>query len=141
MIRINNWLSLPAGEVTYTYSASPGPGGQNVNKVATKATLWFDVRNSPSLTPFQRGRIVSRLASRIGGDGLLQVSSSRHRTQVGNRRDALQKFVEMLEEALRPERVRKKTRPTRGSQVRRAQEKRHRGAIKAARRGAVSSDE
>src|SRR5664280_3566590 len=82
---------------------SGGPGGQNVNKVATKVTLTFDVAASPSLTDAQRDRIRARLATRISKDGVLQVVSQRHRTQGANRAAALERFVELLRDALAEE--------------------------------------
>lgn len=119
MIRINDHLSLPDDELTFTFSRSPGPGGQNVNKVATKATLRFDVGRSPSLTDWQRRRIREELASRLDKTGVLSISSSRERSQSGNQRDALSRFITLIADALRPRAVRKKTRPTKASKERR----------------------
>lgn len=134
MIEINQNLSIDAAEIGFSYARSPGPGGQNVNKVATKATLRFDVANSPALSERQRTMIREHLASRLTRDGVLQITRSRHRTQSANRRAAIEQLVELLAEALRPKIPRKKTRPSRASNERRLQEKTQRSRIKTERR-------
>jgi len=134
MIRISDKLCIADDEISFTYSRSPGPGGQNVNKTASKATLWFDVAHSPSLSEYQRRRLGEALATRIGRDGMLRVVSWRHRTQVANRRDALARFAALLAEALRPRLRRKPTRPSRASRERRLSDKQHRSRLKQARR-------
>lgn len=134
MIEINQNLSIDDAELEFSYACSPGPGGQNVNKVATKATLRFDVAGSASLSERQRAMIREHLGSRLTRDGVLQITRSRHRTQSANRRAAIEHFVELLAEALRPRTPRKKTRPSRASNERRLQEKTQRSRIKADRR-------
>lgn len=141
MIRINNSLSIDEADVSFTYARSPGPGGQNVNKVATKATLTFDVFKSPSLTDSQRLRLRQMLPTRISKDGLLRISSWRGRSQVANRRHTIERFVELLADALRPVRVRRKTRPSRAAKERRLQDKRHRSDLKDRRRSRHRRDE
>lgn len=141
MIRINDKLCIGDGEISFTYSRSPGPGGQSVNKTASKATLWFDVANSPSLSAEQRRRLRAELATRIGRDGMLRVVSWRHRTQVANRRDALSRFTALLAEALRPRLRRKPTRPSRASRERRLSDKQHRSRLKQKRRGRFGSED
>lgn len=141
MIRINDHLSLHEDELTFTFSRSPGPGGQNVNKVATKATLRFDVDGSPSLTDWQRDRIREELASRVDKTGVLSISSTRERTQSGNQRDALSRFVALLASALRPRAVRRKTRPTKASKERRLAAKAARKSKKQFRGGRAARDE
>ena len=79
MIEVTNEISIPEDELRFTASLSSGPGGQNVNKVNTRVTLWFDVVNSPSLSPEQKELIASRLLSRISKDGLLRVISQQTR--------------------------------------------------------------
>jgi len=130
MVRINASLSIGDDEISFTYSRSPGPGGQNVNKTASKTTLWFDVAGSPSLSADQRHRLCTALATRIGRDGMLRVVSWRHRTQQANRRDALARFADLLAEALRPRLRRKPTRPTRAARERRLSDKQHRSRLK-----------
>ena len=96
-------------ELRFTYSRSSGPGGQNVNRVETRVTLLFDVDASGFLSGSQKRRIGSKLATRINRDGILRVVSQRHRTREGNRRAAVERFRELLTEALRRRRVRRKT--------------------------------
>jgi len=139
MIEIAPGLALADGEARFVASRSQGPGGQNVNKVATRITLLFDVDGSPSLTESQRRRLHQRLAGRISGDGILRVSSQRHRSQAANRRAALERFTVLLADALRPRASRIATRPTAASRERRIADKRRRAFVKAAR--AVKPDD
>jgi ribosome-associated protein len=141
MIEITPELAIPEGELTFTASRSGGPGGQNVNKVATKVTLHFDVSGSQNLSSAQRVRIRERLATRIGRDGVLRVVSQRHRTQAANRAAALERFVELLRVALAEEPPRVPTRPTRGAKERRVASKKLRGRLKQRRTQPVSLDE
>ncbi len=106
MVRILEDLDIPEGELTFTTSRSSGPGGQNVNKVNTRVTLLFEVE-SPSLSEQQRQAVRTRLAGRINREGVLRVVSQRHRTQLANRETAVQRFADLLREALaeEPERV------------------------------------
>jgi len=106
MVRILEDLDIPGGELTFTTSRSSGPGGQNVNKVNTRVTLLFEVE-SPSLSEQQRQAVRTRLAGRINREGVLRVVSQRHRTQLANRETAVQRFADLLREALaeEPERV------------------------------------
>ena len=140
MIEIAPGLAIPDAELGFAASRSGGPGGQNVNKVATKVTLTFDVASSPSLTDEQRSRIRSRLARRISKDGVLQVVSQRHRTQGANRAAALERFVELLRAALAADLPRLPTRPSRGAKERRVEEKKLRARAKEGRRR-VAPDE
>lgn len=141
MIRITENLSIAEDEMSFTFSRSPGPGGQNVNKSATKATLRFNVADSRSLSPSQRGRIFKELATRIGRDGVLRVAGWRHRTQGANRRDILERFIDLVAEALRPKTPRKKTKPTRAARERRLRSKQHRSGLKQSRRMRFTSDD
>jgi ribosome-associated protein len=134
MIEITPELAVADSELSFAASRSGGPGGQNVNKVATKVTLAFDVASSPSLTDEQRERIRTRLATRISKDGVLRVISQRHRTQGANRAAALERFVALLAAALVVEPHRVPTRPTRVSQRRRVTEKKLHARTKQARR-------
>ena len=99
MIQIVSGIGVSECELKFSFDRSPGPGGQNVNKVNTRVTLQFDVDRSMSLTASQRTRVRQALASRIGQDGVLRVVSSKERTQLGNRRAAVNRFVELLGEA------------------------------------------
>lgn len=133
MIEINEDLSIPESELEFSASQSSGPGGQHVNKVHTRMTLRFDVAGSASLTAAQRELITRKLASRINRDGNLQLHSQRHRSQAGNRRALLERFVLVLQEALHIQKSRRATRPTRSSRQKRMTEKRVQGSLKKGR--------
>lgn len=130
MIRVNRQLGIDEAEISITYSRSPGPGGQNVNKVATKAALLWNVRESPALSEAQRTRVLEKLATRINRDGVLRIVSSRFRSQTANRRSVIERFAELLADALRKRTHRKKTGPTRSSIERRLAAKRMQGQKK-----------
>ncbi len=120
--------------VEFQFDRSAGPGGQNVNKVATRATLWFDVAACPALTDAQKGRVNRRLSTRIGKDGRLRVVAQRARTQSANRTAAEEKLVELIRDALHVARPRRPTQPSRASRQRRVDEKRRRSETKQLRR-------
>jgi ribosome-associated protein len=126
-------LRIPARELHFEAMRAGGPGGQNVNKVATQVQLRFSVRASPSLSDEQRARIEERLASRLTGEGELLIRATRHRTQLRNKADARERLAELLASALRREKRRRPTRPTRGARERRLQAKHRRGEIKRGR--------
>lgn len=140
MIEIVPGLAVPDAELAFAASRSGGPGGQNVNKVATKVTLTFDVASSPSLTDAQRSRILVRLVTRISKDGVLHVVSQRHRTQGANRTAALERFVELLREALAEEVPRVPTRPSRAARQRRVAEKELHARTKQTRRRVMQDE-
>ena len=137
MIPIDDTLAIPDEEVTFATSRSGGPGGQNVNKLETRVTVRFDIARSPSLSDEQRARLAERLATRVTKDGILQVTSQRHRTQGANREAALLRFAELLASALREEAPRKPTRASRASRQRRLEAKRRLGRKKQERAGRV----
>jgi ribosome-associated protein len=139
MIPIDDGPSIPEEEIVFTHSRSGGPGGQNVNKVNTRVILWFDVRNSPSLNDEQRNIISRRLANRINKDGILYISSQGSRSQAANRRDAVERFRDLIGQALKKTPSRKKTRVSRTARERRVLAKRHRGEIKRVRSTPVTS--
>ena len=138
-VEIRRGISIPDYELQYTFQRSAGPGGQNVNKVATRVTLLFDLRESIALSPAHKALIGRRLAGRINREGVLRVASQRHRTQPANRRAATERFVELLREALRPVRPRRKTAVPRAEKARRADNKRRRGQQKR-NRGPVTEE-
>jgi len=133
MIAIMADVEIPETELEFIASRSGGPGGQNVNKVSSRVTLRFDLERTSALTPEQRQRVRKKLSSRISKEGVLQISSQRTRSQELNREDAVQRFVELLREALREEKARVKTKATRSSREERLKEKRIRTAVKQAR--------
>jgi len=133
MIVINDQLSIPEDELTYTASRSGGPGGQNVNKVSSRVTLTFDVLQSASLSDLQRQRISNRLSTRINKEGVLRVVSQKTRSQEMNREDATARFADLLRSALAVNPVRKETRVPKAARARRLEEKKKRTMIKQSR--------
>ena len=140
MIPIDDNLAIPDEEVSFATSRSGGPGGQNVNKLETRVTLRFDLVGSASLSEEQKARLRERLATRITRDGVLQVSSQRHRSQGANRDAAVERFAELLRENLREEPPRKKTRPSRAAKARRLDEKRRQSQRKRERSVRIPTD-
>ena len=124
MLAINNKISIPLREFDFSYSRSPGPGGQNVNKVNTKVTLRWNVQNSPSISDHWKDRIVSSLKRRINKQGELIIHSHRFRDQGRNVADALAKLRELIHAATITKKVRKKTKPSKASKRRRLENKR-----------------
>src|SRR3954453_10707281 len=100
MIPIDDNLAIPEEELSFATSRSGGPGGQNVNKLETRVTLRFDLAASPSLSEEQKSRLRERLSTRITRSGVLHVTAQKHRTQGANRDAALERFAELLREAL-----------------------------------------
>ena len=127
---------IPENELSISFVRSSGPGGQNVNKVATAAQLRFDVRNSPSLAEEVKERLARLAGSRMTQDGILVIEAKRFRTQEQNRADALERLAGFLERAARRPRVRHATRPSLAARVRRVEAKKIRGAVKKQRRTA-----
>jgi ribosome-associated protein len=133
-LRVNDRLQIPTSEITLTFAASGGPGGQNVNKVASKAVLRWPALRSRTLSEDQRGLLEQRLSSRLTRDGDLVLASDRHRDQGQNVDDVLARLAGMLREALRRRTPRKRTRPTSASRERRLEGKRRRSERKRSRR-------
>ncbi len=140
-VMVNEVVSIPPSQLHFAFSRSPGPGGQNVNKVNTQVTLRFDVTGTEALTPSQRARVRRRLATRIDRHGVLRVVSRRHRTQSANRRAAVERLVELLADALTVRRQRIKTRVPRRAVERRLKGKSRRSQVKRFRRTRPSADE
>ena len=123
-------IRVDPGEIRVSFVRSSGPGGQNVNKVSTRAVVTFNVAESHSLTEGQRGLIRRSLAARISRTGLLRVSCQRHRTQRANREEAVARLIDLLSSAATPPHPRKKTRVPARIKAKRLAEKRHRSRIK-----------
>jgi ribosome-associated protein len=140
MIEILDGLAIPDEELTFVFSRAGGPGGQNVNKVATRVTLLFDVAGSRGLTPDQKERILSRLATRVSRAGVLRVVCQTARSQAANRALAIERFAALLRSALRREKPRTATRVSAAEKERRLAEKRLRARLKRGRRPPPDSD-
>lgn len=138
-LAVNSRLAIPLAELRFSYARSSGPGGQHVNKVNTKATLFFDVAASPSLSEADRRKILVRLATRISKNGILRVASLKYRSQAANRQAALERFAELLAQALQERKKRRSTRPSLASKEKRIARKKHRAMIKK-RRGSGGLD-
>ena len=133
-LRIDHRLSLPGDELEERFVQASGPGGQNVNKVATAVQLRFDAARSTVLSERIRRKLVDLAGSRASKDGAIVIEASRTRSQSRNREDARERLRDLLREALElPPPPRRKTRPTRGSVERRLASKKKRGDIKRGR--------
>jgi ribosome-associated protein len=133
VISILPGISIPEDELHFTASRSGGPGGQNVNKVSSRVTLVFHVQTSAALSEDQKRRIFDRLATRINKEGELRIISQRTRSQEMNRKDAIERFAELIRRALTPERPRIKTRVPAAADERRIEKKKKRTLVKQTR--------
>ncbi len=136
MIHITRIITIDESEIQEYFVRASGPGGQNVNKVATTVQLRFDVANSRSLPEEVRKRLISLAGNRITEDGILIIDARRFRTQRRNREDATDRLVELIRKAAQRPIIRRKTRPTLTSKLRRLESK-HRGAERKRVRGPV----
>ena len=128
VVRVTSSLRIPLSELQFRFSPSGGPGGQNANKVATRVELRFDVAGSPSLGPYQRSRLLEKCGPEV------RVVADDERSQFRNRQLATERFGERLAAALRVDKSRRPTRPTKGAKERRLADKRRLSERKRARR-------
>jgi ribosome-associated protein len=141
MIRITDQVSIPEDELRFTASRSSGPGGQHVNKASTRVTLMFDLANSPSLTPDQKQLLIKQLPTRISKQGVLRVVSQKTRSQAANREVALERFAELLRQALALRPKRKPTKVSAAAKEKRITHKKQRGHVKRERGWKVSLED
>jgi ribosome-associated protein len=134
VFEINERIRIPDEEFDWSYARSGGPGGQNVNKVSSKAVLRWDVSATPNLPEEVKARLRTQQANRITTEGVLVLMSQQYRDQERNRQDCLEKLRAMILQAAAAPKKRRATRPTRGSKQRRIEAKKRRATVKAGRR-------
>ena len=140
MIRVTDTISIGEHELDEQFIRASGPGGQNVNKLATAVQLRFDVRRSPSLPDGVRARLARLAGHRLTLNGELVITAQRHRTQERNRQDARERLIDLIRRAAVPPTPRRPTRPTKASRERRLAGKKHRATTKNLRRQRPSAD-
>lgn len=141
MIEISARILIDQANLRYTYSRSSGPGGQNVNKLNTRVTVFFDLSASQSFTASQKRRITNRFASRISKTGELRVVSQRFRTREANKKAAMAKLGEILKEGIKRQKIRKKTAVPKRSKQARLADKKRRSLLKTQRGKKIADDE
>jgi ribosome-associated protein len=130
MIEITRSIQIGDEEIELVYIRSPGPGGQNVNKVSSAVQLRFNVPSSPSIPPDVKQRLIKLAGRRITSEGVLIIEARQYRSQERNRQAALERMVRLIQQASAPPKPRHKTKPTHASTLRRLETKRKRGEIK-----------
>ncbi|MDD4857299.1 MAG: alternative ribosome rescue aminoacyl-tRNA hydrolase ArfB [Candidatus Krumholzibacteria bacterium] len=141
MIRVNRTVAIDESELRFEFIRSSGPGGQNVNKVATAVRLRFDAGRSPSLIGEARERLLRLAGKKAGEDGVVAILARRHRTQEANRNDAVERLIALIRRACERPAVRRRTRPTAAARKRRLEAKRIRGRAKAGRQAIREAEE
>lgn len=131
---VNRRLTIPGSELEVRFSTSSGPGGQHANKASTRVELLWNVADSQSLSERQRRQLLGKLRNRLDKAGTLRLASDAHRSQLRNRGEVTARLVRIIDDALKVEKHRVATKPTRSSQQRRVESKRKRGETKRLRR-------
>jgi ribosome-associated protein len=134
-MRVTRSIIIDEAELTERFILASGPGGQNVNKVATAVELRFDVAQSQSLPAAVRERLVTLAGKRLSSAGILVIAAQRFRSQARNREDARERLAALIREAATPPKLRRATRPSRAAKRRRVDDKRQQGARKRDRSG------
>ena len=134
MIRVTGTITIKEEEINQQFIRASGPGGQNVNKVATAVQLRFDVAHSPSLPEDVRERLTRLAGKRMTKEGYLIIDARRFRTQEQNRQDSVARLVSLIRQAARRPKIRKRTKPTLAAKERRLESKHRRARIKELRR-------
>lgn len=138
---VTDRISIPEKEIEEHFVRASGPGGQNVNRVATAVQLRFDAAASPSLPEGVRRRLMRLAGRRLTREGVVVIEARRHRTQEQNRKDALERLTALIRKAAERPRSRRPTKPTRASRRRRLEAKTRKGRLKRLRRAVKGTDE
>jgi ribosome-associated protein len=141
MLQVTPSLSIPFQDLRFEFIHASGPGGQNVNKLATAVQLRYDVRNSSSIPEDVKARLIHLAGSKISTDGILLILAKRYRSQERNRTDALERFSRLVLRASELPRPRRPTQPGPAARQRRLASKKHRSTVKRLRQAAGSDDE
>jgi len=141
MIQVTPCISIDESEIQLEFIRSSGPGGQNVNKVSTAVQLKFDIAGSPNLSPKVRERLIKLAGSRVTKENVLIIEASGFRAQEKNREDATTRLIELIREAAKEPKPRRKTKPTLKSKRKRLESKKRQGEIKKMRRTVTISEE
>ncbi|MCI0470880.1 MAG: aminoacyl-tRNA hydrolase [Candidatus Aminicenantes bacterium] len=141
MIQVTRTIAIDEKEIQEEFIRSSGPGGQNVNKVATAVQLRFDAATSPGLPPEIKERLFRLAGKKMTAAGIIIIDARRFRTQEQNRRDALQRLIALIEKAAQKPKLRRQTKPTAASQRSRVYKKRLRSGLKQTRSKAFDADD
>lgn len=140
MLTVGPNAAIDPGQLVFKYSRSSGPGGQNVNKLNTRVTLFFDVANCSTLSPSQKKRVLNKLSTRADKNGVVRVVSQKYRTQNANHRAAIERLTSLIADALKRKPRRRKTSVPKWANQKRLTEKKMRSKLKKLRIGADTND-